>query len=166
MNSHQLIYRALAVSVSLAMLLAYLVWWRHVKLQFAKATWNSLTRQASDQEIVDLERSIGGALPETIIAAYQNGSLLNITLPAVFSVKASEFTIAKFAAPYPESNKAILTTTQIDEDAFVFAIDDFGNYYFLRANDHSLYFWDHELGIDLILESVEMLWSLLGTKTM
>ena len=161
MPSDKAIYVTSVASAFMATLVAYIAWWRRSKKRLLGASGRESAKPVTTENIQDLERTIGGTLPVTLKEAYRTGSLMSVSLPAIFKVDKAEFAIVQFMQIDRELNKMLTDLTQAGANAFVFAADDFGNYYFVRANDEGLYFLDHELGIQLIFESVTNLWRLL-----
>ncbi len=161
MPSHELKYVMLVSLAVIALLIWYVIWWHRLKSSFSNGHLSKSSILTSTDQIEELERSLGGILPKSLREAYRTGRLATLTLPAIFKVKEGEFAIAEFMAADRESNQKRIYETQTGADAFIFASDDFGNYYFVRANEPTLYFWDHELGTEIVFESIENLWSLL-----
>jgi hypothetical protein len=153
---------ALAGSFGL-LVLGYRWWWRRLKRRQVIST---AATDASDFAIEDLERSIGGKLPVILRNAYLDGSITRLLLPITFQWESTEYAIVGFILADARANERLATSTRITGGAFVFAEDDFGNYYFVKGNDNAVYFWDHELGGDItkILGSIEDLWKVLYTR--
>ena len=161
MPSNEAIYVASIATAFMATLIAYIAWWRRSKKRLLRTSGRELAKPVTTEKIQDLERALGGTLPVALKEVYRTGGLMSIALPAIFKVDEAEFAIVQFMQIDRGLNKILTDLTQAGANAFVFAADDFGNYYFVRANDEGLYFWDHELGIQLIFESVTNLWRLL-----
>ena len=162
MPSDEAIYVTSIAAALMATLITYMAWSCRSKKGLLRTFGRELAKPVTTEKIQDLERALGGLLPVTLKEVYRTGRLMSISLPAIFKVDKAEFAIVQFMQVDRDLNKVLTDLTQTGENAFVFAADDFGNYYFVRANDESLYFWDHELGIELIFESVANLWRLLN----
>lgn len=139
--------------------LSYRWWWRRLKRHQAIPT---VAPAASDYAVEDLERSIGGKLPVVLRNAYLNGSITRLVLPITFQWGSTEYVIVRFILADAASNERLVASAGIAGGAFVFAEDDFGNYYFVKPGDDAVYFWDHDLGeIERLTGSIDDLWKIL-----
>jgi len=152
----------LAGSICL-LVICYNLWWCWLMNQIPKS---SPAIQVSVSTMEQLERSIGGSLPSILKSAYLDGSVTRLALPTVFQWRDSEYCINQLIRADAQANRQLTKFHLIPQTAFIFAADDFGNYYFVKANDNAVYFWDHDLGGEVteIFESAEDFWKFLQAK--
>ena len=153
---------ALGVS-SCTLLLCYRWWLRWLEKQIPEA---SPATQASKLAIDQLEQSIGGSLANIIKHAYLDGSVARVQLPKIFQWRGSEYCVNQLIQADAQANRQLVRWHQISQTAFIFAMDDFGNYYFVKANDNAIYFWDYDLCGDTtkIFESADDFWKQLQPR--
>ncbi len=150
---------ALAIILWL-LIVCYRWWWHRLSSQVPEALQ---AIQASASAIEQLEQSIGGTLPNVLKTAYLDGTVTRVKLPKVFKWDDSEYSVDQFFQADARANRKRTEWGQIPAEAFIFAEDDFGNEYFVKANDNAVYFWAHDLDGDVakIFDSADDFWKLL-----
>lgn len=160
MFSYDAAFGPVVLGISLCLIaFAYFWWWHRLKRRFPTPV--SVT-QVSASEFDELERSIGGNLPAAMRTAYLDGKVTYLRLPITFQCHGMEFVVVGFISASAQSNKRLVRSIGFREGIFIFASDDFGNYYFLKASEDAIYFWDHD-GDDItkLFESTEDFWKAL-----
>jgi len=100
---------------------------------------------AGAQDIAAIERALGGKLPDALRIAYVNGALQRLNLPITFKLDAVKYIVAEFHDPLEIlANDKRVAAARLPDKAFVFASDDFGNDYFIKADGNGVYFWEHD----------------------
>lgn len=117
--------------------------------------------QASISAIDELEQSIGGKLPAILRNAFLDGSITRVPLPVTFSWYEEEYVIVMFIRADAQANKQLADSCAISDKAFIFAMDDMGDYYLVKPDDNVVYCWDEEIGVIKEFESIEQWWKLL-----
>jgi len=150
------------IAAIVLLLLLYRLWWRWL-IKRCPTPVPIVRVYPSDLE--QLEQSIGGGLPAILKSAYLDGEILRFDLPIVFRRQGLEYAVAEFFRADAAVNKRVVEWSRMPQDAFVFAGDDFGNYYFVRANDDAVYFCEHEGGeCTKDFDSFEQLWNALQSE--
>jgi hypothetical protein len=146
----------------LAMAVKFVMWQSSLKRRWIQTGSHRAARKVSLAEVDQLEISIGGKLHKTLKEAYLDGTISSMPVPAKFYINKFEYVITHFIQLDAEANGRLLTSIHVPTNAFVFAADDFGNFYFVLADRDSMHFWDHEFGeTHAVLESLAELWSLM-----
>jgi hypothetical protein len=144
---------------SLLLLVLVYRWWWHRLLRQTPTVLPAV--QASVSEVEQLESAIGGELPKALKNAYLDGSVTRIALPTKFERQGHEHVVDRFFRLDAQAKDRLVEWDEIPEAAFIFAEDDFGNYYFVKANDNAIYYWDHDGGdITKVFEAAEEFWNL------
>jgi hypothetical protein len=110
----------------------------------------------------ELERSIGGRIPEILRQVYLDGRIAMVKLPKVLEHPDGEECIAQIFSADARANAMLAQYCGLSANVFMFAADDFGNYYFVAANQPTVYFFDHDLGEAFTLfETADQFWRML-----
>lgn len=133
----------------------------------------ALAGKATPAAVEDLENAIGGRLPQSLRDAYLAGQVAQVKVPSTFRPTLlhlgsadDEERIASFTAASAAANETLRRNLGLSEDAFVFASNDFGNFYFVRGGDSAVYFWDHETGNCVkCCEAFDDLWTQLPLRS-
>jgi hypothetical protein len=90
--------------------------------------------------------------------------LLKSSYPIFLQWQGCEYGIDQFFQADAEQNRNLAEWIRVPRSSFVFATDAFDNYYFVKANDNAIYFWDHNGGdVTIAFESADDFWKVLQT---
>lgn len=114
---------------------------------------------ASEVQMVELETSIGGKLPQLLRDAYLDGTITRILLPIRFFHEDMNWNIQGFFAVDAVRNPSIARWSGLASNAFVFAGDDAGNFYFIKGGCDAVFYRDHRRGkVIEVFASIQELW--------
>lgn len=114
---------------------------------------------ASEAQMLELELSIGGQLPQLLRDVYLDGTITRILLPIKFFHEDMNWNIQGFFAADAVRNPSIARWCGLASNAFVFAGDDAGNFYFIKGGCDAVFYRDHRRGkVIEVFASFQGLW--------